>query len=114
VSDLINTLIKVFALGFTCGLLESHPVGWKVRCHCRGLGPITVCIPPRLGVGTSPLSLSVMGPCQVKDLGYCLSNSLGFICRHDVWDWNLIEGDDDFAKEVSLLFGIGYIDIFPF
>jgi hypothetical protein len=101
-------LIKVFVLGFACGLLESHPVSWKVRHHCRGLGPIAVCIPPRLRAGASLLSLSMMGPHQVKDLGYCLSNSLGLVHRHDVWDWNLTEGDDDFTKEVSFFFRIGF------
>jgi hypothetical protein len=76
VSNLIDTLIKVFELGFAHGLLEGHPAGWEIRRHCRGLGLITVHIPPRLRAGASPLSLSVMGPRQVKDLGYCLSNSL--------------------------------------
>jgi hypothetical protein len=49
----------------------------------------------------------MMGPCQVKDLGYHLRNSLGLIHRHDVRDWNLTEGDDNFTKEVSFFFGIG-------
>jgi hypothetical protein len=101
-------LIKVFALGFAHGLLEGHPVGWEIRCHCRGLGLIAVRIPPRLRAGASLLSLSVMGPCRVKDLGYRLSNSLGSIRRHDVWDRNLTKGDDDFAKEASFFFGIGF------
>jgi hypothetical protein len=76
VSNLVDPLIKLFALGFVHGFLESHPVSWKVRHHCRDLGLIAVCIPPRLRAGASLLSLSVMGPCQVKDLGYWLSNSL--------------------------------------
>jgi hypothetical protein len=82
-------LIKVFALGFALGYLEGHPASQKVRHHHRGLDLIAVCIPPRLRVGTSLLSLSMMGSHQVKNIGYCPSNSLGLIHRHDVRDWNL-------------------------
>jgi hypothetical protein len=37
-----------------------------------------------------------------------MSNSMGLIRRHDIWDQNLTQGDDDFAKEVSFFFGIGF------